>query len=253
MSTLRLLIVDDEPLIRMGIRQGLSKVAGVEIVGECESGSDAIRAILSGGVDLVLLDVQMPDCTGLDVVRQIGPERMPMVVFVTAYDEYAVKAFELNAVDYLLKPFDDERLRRSVERARERHANHTSTGPALTQQLQALLNANRAWSERFVVRNTDRYEFVPVESIEWIESADNYVQLHCGAKTHLMGETLTKMEERLDPAKFRRIHRCRIVNVSRITAIHPLLNGTYSVELRNGTRLATGRQYKDAIQGLLGR
>ncbi len=249
MSNLRLLIADDEPLIRLGIHEGLSKLEGIEIVGECESGAQAIQSILSQQVDLVLLDVQMPDCTGLDVVRQIGPQRMPMVIFVTAYDEYAVKAFEMNAVDYLLKPFDDERLRRSIERARERYATRNQS--TLTQQLQTLLDARRTWSDRFVVRNTERYEFVGVESIEWIESADNYVQLHCGAKTHLLGETLSGVQEKLDPRKFCRIHRCRIVNVSRITSIHPMLNGTYSVELRNGVRLATGRQYKDAIQGLI--
>jgi two-component system, LytTR family, response regulator len=249
MSNLRVLLVDDEPLIRLGVRHGLAGLAGIEIAGECESGEQAMQAILSQEIDLVLLDVQMPDCTGLDVVRQIGPQRMPMVIFVTAYDEYAVKAFEMNAVDYLLKPFDDERLRASIERARERHATRNQS--ALTQQLQTLLDTRREWSDRFVVRNTDRYEFVAVESIEWIESADNYVQLHCGTKMHLLGETLTGVQERLDPRKFQRIHRCRIVNVSRITAIHPMVNGTYSVELRNGTRLTTGRQYKDAIQGLI--
>src|SRR6266849_895356 len=176
MSNLRLLIVDDEPLIRLGVCNGLAGLAGIEVVGECESGEQAIQAILSQQIDLVLLDVQMPDCTGLDVVRQIGAQRMPMVIFVTAYDEYAVQAFEMNAVDYLLKPFDDERLRNSIERARERHATRNQS--ALTQQLQTLLDTRREWSDRFVVRNTDRYEFVAVESIEWIESADNYVQLH---------------------------------------------------------------------------
>jgi two-component system LytT family response regulator len=249
MHNLRLLVVDDEPLIRLGLRNALSRVPGVEIVGECESGAQAIHSILSEEIDLVLLDVQMPDCTGLEVVRQIGPQRMPMVVFVTAYDEYAVKAFEMNAVDYLLKPFDDERLRNSIERVRERYATRNQF--ALTQQLQTLLDANREWSDRFVVRNTDRYEFVAVESIEWIESADNYVQLHCGTKIHLLGETLSGVQEKLDPRKFQRVHRCRIVNVSRIAAIHPMLNGTYSVELRNGVRLTTGRQYRDAIQSLI--
>src|ERR1700730_1125615 len=249
MHNLRLLVVDDEPLIRLGLRNALSRVPGVEFVGECESGAQAIHSILSEEIDLVLLDVQMPDCTGLEVVRQIGPQRMPMVVFVTAYDEYAVKAFEMNAVDYLLKPFDDERLQNSIERVRERYATRNQS--ALTQQLQTLLDANREWSDRFVVRNTDRYEFVAVESIEWIESADNYVQLHCGTKIHLLGETLSGVQEKLDPRKFQRVHHCRIVNVSRIAAIHPMLNGTYSVELRNGVRLTTGRQYRDAIQSLI--
>jgi two-component system LytT family response regulator len=253
MNRLRLLIVDDEPLIRSGIREALTKIGDVEIAGECESGAQAIASIGDLPIDVVLLDVQMLECTGLDVVRHVGAERMPMVIFVTAYDEYAVKAFEMNAVDYLLKPFDEERLQQAIERARERGASRDRS--ALAAQLQSLVDANRAtnraWLDRLVVRNTDRYEFVPVESIEWIESADNYVELHCGNQTHLLSETLGGVEEKLDPRKFRRIHRRRIVNLSRITAIHPIVNGTYTVELRNGTRLATGRQYRDAIQGLI--
>src|ERR1700687_135088 len=163
MSNLRLLIVDDEPLIRLGVRNGLSRLNGIEVVGECESGEQAIQAISSQQIDLVLLDVQMPDCTGLDVVRQIGPRRMPMVIFVTAYDEYAVKAFELNAVDYLLKPFDNQRLRNSVERDRARIAVHKQN--VLAEQLQMLLDSRtRKWPERIVVKDGERFDLVPVES-----------------------------------------------------------------------------------------
>jgi two-component system LytT family response regulator len=211
---------------------------------------EAVEAIVSLQPDLVLLDVQLHDCTGLDVVQQIGSEHMPHVIFVTAYDEYAVRAFELNAVDYLLKPFDDARLRHSVERARERIAGRRKALRA--DKLQALLDARgRKWPERIVVRNEERFDLVPVESIEWIESANNYVQLHCGVKQYLLGESLTHLEGRLNPAKFLRVHRCRIVNLSRILAIHPIVSGTYELELHNGTRLATGRQFKDAIQALL--
>jgi len=173
------LIVDDEPLIRAGIRHGLAGMDQIEIVAECGSGTEAMRLLSSEPVDLVLLDVQMQDCTGLDVVERIGPDRMPAVIFVTAYDEYAVKAFELNAVDYLLKPFDDMRLRRSVERAGQRIAALHQTD--LTAQLQALLDSrSRKWPERIVVKDGERFDFVSVESIDWIESANNYVQLHCG-------------------------------------------------------------------------
>jgi two-component system LytT family response regulator len=250
MNSLRLLIVDDEQLIRISVRNGLSTLDGVEIVGECASGGEAVEAIVSLQPDLVLLDVQLHDCTGLDVVQQIGSEHMPHVIFVTAYDEYAVRAFELNAVDYLLKPFDDARLRHSVERARERIAGLRLALRA--DKLQALLDARgRKWPERIVVRNEERFDLVPVESIEWIESANNYVQLHCGLKQYLLGESLTHLEGRLNPAKFLRVHRCRIVNLSRILAIHPIVSGTYELELHNGTRLATGRQFKDAIQALL--
>jgi two-component system, LytTR family, response regulator len=205
-NSLRLLIVDDEPLIRTGIRSGLAGVDGLQIVGECGSIGQAIEAIMSAQPDLVLLDVQMQDGTGLDVVQQIGPARMPPVIFITAYEEYAVKAFELNAVDYLLKPFDEERLQLSIKRARERiAAEHQSS---LAEQLQALLDSKkRKWPERLVVRNGERFDLVSVESIDWIESANNYVLLHCGMKEHLLGETLTNLENRLDPHKFLRIHR----------------------------------------------
>ena len=251
MKPLRLLIVDDEPLIRAGIRDGLSKIDGVEIVAECDSGAEAMQAIASQPVDLVLLDVQMQDSTGLDVVERIGPARMPPVIFVTAYDEFAVKAFELNAVDYLLKPFDNERLRGSVERARQRMAEKRNS--SLSDQLQALLDSRaHKWPERIVVKDGERFDFVPVDSIDWIESANNYVQIHCGTRKLLLGESLTNLESRLNPARFLRIHRGRIVNLSRILAIHPLLSGTYEFELRGGTRLTSGRQYKAAIQAILG-
>ena len=250
MNLLRVLIVDDEPLIRAGIRHGLAGMDQVEIVAECGSGTEAMQLLSSQPVDLVLLDVQMQDCTGLDVVERIGPDRMPAVIFVTAYDEYAVKAFELNAVDYLLKPFDDMRLRRSVERAGQRIAALHQTD--LAAQLQALLDSrSRKWPERIVVKDGERFDFVSVESIDWIESANNYVQLHCGSRHHLLSESLTNLEGRLNPARFLRIHRGRIVNLSRIEAIHPLMGGTYELELRSGTRLTTGRQYKNQIQTLL--
>jgi two-component system LytT family response regulator len=249
MSNLRLLVVDDEPLIRDGIRRGLSTIEGVEIVGECDSGVRAVEAILASDPDLVLLDVQMPDGTGLDVVRQVGPRRMPAVVFVTAYDEYAVQAFEFNAVDYLLKPFDEDRLRSAIERARGRIAGQRDAG--LARQLQSLLEKQeRQWPERLVVRDGDRFRLVPVDSVDWIESANNYVLLHCNGKQHLMGETLTHLESQLNPARFLRIHRCRIVNLARVSAVRPFLSGTYQLELQGGVRLSSGRQYSEAVRGL---
>jgi two-component system LytT family response regulator len=253
MTKLRLLIVDDEPLIRSGLRSELAKFDGIEIVAECPDGKSAIAAIVAKKPDLVFLDVQLGDCTGLDVVREIGPQHMPLVTFVTAYDDYAVKAFELNAVDYLLKPFDEERLRQSVARAQERWTARKHGG--LAHQLQSLLNAASAdsapWPERLVVRAGERFEFVPVEALDWVESANNYVQLHCGAKTHLMLETLSGLEKKLDPRKFVRIHRGRIVNVARIRAAHVMINGVYELELHGGLRLATGRQFRDAVHSLM--
>jgi two-component system LytT family response regulator len=250
MSSLRVLIVDDEPLIRSGIRRGLSSLGTIEVIDECGSGAEAVQIIRERQPDLVLLDVQLSDCTGLEVVNEIGPERMPAVVFVTAYDEYAVQAFELNAVDYLLKPFDDERLHRSIARVRERLSAVQQNSVA--KHLQSLLDARRrTWPDRIVVRSGERYEFVPVPSIDWAESANNYVQVHCGPKDYLLGETLTSFVGRLDPSRFLRIHRCRLVNLSRIVAVHPLMSGTYEMELRGGVRLTTGRQFKDAVQALI--
>jgi len=249
-NNLRLLIVDDEPLIRKSICTALSIIHGVEVLGECGSGTEAIETITSKKPDLVLLDIQMPDCSGLEVIRRVGSERMPPVIFVTAYDEYAIKAFELNAVDYILKPFDDARLRESLERAMQRIS--ASTNAIIAQRLESLLQTqSRKWPERLVVRNGERLDLVPVETIDWIESANNYVELHCGAKQFLMAETMANLEAKLDPEKFIRIHRRRIVNSSRISAIHPLMSSTYAIELRNGIRLTSGRQYKDAVQQLL--
>src|SRR5580765_6848363 len=189
MNKLRVLIADDEPLIRRGIRDGLQGLDGLEIAGECGNGLEAVQMILTAAPDLVLLDVQMPKCSGIEVVRQVGPERMPLVIFVTAYDEYALKAFELNAVDYLLKPFDEIRLRHAIERARQRLA--VKNQATISSQLQKLLDASApGWQERFVIRNGDRYEFVRGDAVDWAGSANNYVQLHCGRKPHLMSETL---------------------------------------------------------------
>jgi two-component system LytT family response regulator len=257
MRMLRVLIADDEPLIRLGIRLALEAMPGIAIVAECGSPDEAVAAIASHAPDLAVLDVQMPGGTGLDVVRRLGPERMPAAIFVTAFDAYAVQAFELNAVDYVLKPFDPERLQVAVERARARRA--AETHQALAARLEALLAAHDARPpnrpeppvDRLAVRNGERFDLVPVEAIDWIEAADNYVQLHCGPARHLLAETLTGLERRLDPQRFLRVHRSRIVNRARIVAVHALVGGTYALELRDGTRLTTGRQYRDAVHQLI--
>jgi two-component system LytT family response regulator len=244
----RLLIVDDEPKIRSGIWRDVEAIPEVVVAGECGSVAEATRAIRSSQIDLVLLDVQLPDGTGFDVVREIGPSAMPQVIFVTAYDQYAIQAFECSAVDYLLKPFDDLRLRGSVEKVRSRLAQPA----AVMEQLETLLaNRGSAWLRRLVVRNEERIDLVPVDSIDWIESANNYTVLHCGAKTHILGQTLSGLEQRLDPQCFLRIHRRRIVNLLRVVALIPELGGIYDVELSDGTRLSTGRQYRDGVQALI--
>lgn len=247
MSNLRLLIADDEPLIRSGVRAILTQMPAVEIAGECATGVKTIAAIRRGSIDLVLLDIQMPDCTGLDVVRQVEPEHMPMVVFVTAFDEYAIRAFELSAVDYVLKPFDSERLIASVERARERLA--ARDGSQLAAQLRALIErSERKHPDRLAVRNKDGYEMAPIESIDWAEAADNYVELHCGSRVHLLNDTMTDFERKLGGSRFARVHRGRLVNLSRIAKITPLANGSYELRLHDGVRLTTGKQYRGVIQ-----
>jgi two-component system, LytTR family, response regulator len=248
MNRLRLLVVDDEPLIRVGIRNDLSGIEWVQICGECGCVAEAVDAIRSNQFDLVLLDVQLPDGTGFDVVREIGPQRMPAVVFVTAYDKYAIQAFEVNAVDYLLKPFDESRLLESINRVRER----LSQPSGLIRQLEGLIETHETqWLQRLVVRNGERFDFVPVDSIDWIESANNYTLLHCRSTSHLFSAILTSLERRLDPTKFLRVHRCHIVNVTRIAAVHAIAGGVFELELHDGTRIRTGRQYSEKIRNLL--
>jgi two-component system, LytTR family, response regulator len=248
MGNLRLLIVDDEPLIRLGIRNDLTGMPSVQIDGECECVAEAVDAIRSNRFDLVLLDVQLPDGTGFDVVREIGPQQMPAVVFVTAYDNYAIQAFEVNAVDYLLKPFDEIRLRESIDRVRER----LSRPSVLINQLEGLIEAHTAqWLQRLVVRNGERFDFVPIDSIDWIESANNYTLLHCHSASHLFSSSLTTLERRLDPGKFLRVHRCHIVNIARVVAVHAIAGGVYELELVRGARVRTGRQYSERIRQLL--
>jgi two-component system LytT family response regulator len=249
-ARLSVLIVDDEPLIRRSIRRVVTAREDTVIAGECETGTQAKAAIREHRPDLVLLDVQMHSGTGLDVIEQIGPENMPAVIFITAYDDYAVQAFEWNAVDYLLKPFDDDRLNRSIDRAKQKISAGLQS--ELADQLRSLLGMKQErWPQRLVVRSGERFDMVQVQSIEWIESANNYVQLHCGSKQYLMAETLTNLAERLDPKQFMRIHRGRIVNTARIVAVHPLFSGTYEIQLRDGVKLTTGRQYRDQIQAFL--
>jgi two-component system, LytTR family, response regulator len=252
MSSLRLLIADDEPLIRLGLRSGLSKIGGVEVIGECASSEETIDAIRSNGPDAIFLDIQMPGCSGLDLIERVTLEHMPMVVFVTAFDEYAVKAFELHAIDYLLKPFNREKLERSVERIRERLEDRSHRD--LASRLKAILDQrSEKYPDRITVRNGNRCDFVAVNSIDWIESANNYVQLHCGERSHLLAETMTGLGNKLDSRVFVRIHRCRIVNIHRIVTISNLGDETFKIELRNGAQLTSGRQFKNAIHSLLRR
>lgn len=246
---MRVLIVEDEPLVRAGIRQDVEAMEGVEVGGEADSVAAAVEALESGQFEVVLLDIHLPDGTGFDVVRSVGAERMPAVVFLTAYDQYAIQAFEVNAADYVLKPYDDTRLRASLERARGRLE---AGGGALVKQLEGLLAAQgTVWPRRIAVRDGERYDFVAVDSIDWVESANNYVALHCGHKDYLLRESLTSFERRLDPSRFQRVHRCHVINTERLKAAYPLPGGDFELELETGAKVRAGRQYGETLRRIL--
>lgn len=251
METIRTIIVDDEPLARRGIRAQLKHEKHFEIISECRNGDEAVKAIEAHSPDLVFLDVQMPELDGFGVVDAIGPERMPPVIFVTAYDRHALRAFEIHALDYLLKPFDDERFASALLRARQ-HIERQDVD-SLGRRLQRLLDdlqPRRKYLERFVIKSTGRIFFLSVAEVDWIEAADNYVRLHAGKETHLLRETMNRLEQKLDPHEFVRVHRSRIISVPKIKEVQPLFRGEYDITLRNGTRLETGRGYRDRVQRL---
>jgi two-component system LytT family response regulator len=250
---IRTLIVDDEPLGRERIRTLLGDDAEVEVVGECSDGKQAVEAIGRTAPDLVYLDIQMPEMDGFAVLNAIASERMPVIIFVTAYDRYAVQAFEVHALDYLLKSFDRERFRSSLLRAKEQIRD--SREGVWNEQLTGLLEdlqARRKRLTRLVIRSSGRIFFLRVEEIDWLEAADNYVCIHVGRESHLVRQTLQSLEESLDPARFLRIHRSTLVNVDRIQELHPLFHGDYVVKLLDGTELSLSRSCREKLAGPLG-
>ena len=234
---IRTLVVDDEPLARSNLTVLLRLDTEIEIVAECGSGKKALAEIRSKKPDLVFLDVQMPECDGFDVVEQLGNDLPAAVVFVTAYDQYALKAFEAGALDYLLKPFDNERFHRALGRAKER-----------IRQSQELPGK----ADRFVIKGAGQVIFVNVAEIDWIEAADYYACLHVRSKTHLLRRRMSELERELDQAMFCRIHRSTIVNLNRIRGLEVNAGGEYEVVLDTGTRLALSRGYRKAVHARLG-
>jgi two-component system LytT family response regulator len=263
-APLRVLIVDDEPLARRGVRARLLALGGggLEIVGECAGGRDAVRAIGELAPDLVFLDVQMPGLDGFGVIEAVGAERMPAVVFVTAYDQHALRAFDAHALDYLLKPIDDERFAVAVSRARQRVAERRSgaRADALAARLAAALAGlgapaaapESASGDRLVVRDRGRVLLIDPAEVDWVEAEGDYVRLHVGGRGHLHRETMAAMEARLGPRRFARIHRSAIVNVDRVREVRPRGDREYTVVLRDGTRLGLSRGYRDRMRALLG-
>ena len=252
MKKIRTLVVDDEPLARERLNGLLSGELDIEIVGHCRDGEEAVTSIVDLTPDLVFLDVQMPQMNGFEVIEAVGNERMPLVIFVTAYDQHALKAFQVRALDYLLKPFDRERFSEALQRARKQ-IEREETGD-LGRRLLTLvkdLRKDQPRAERLVVKSGGRLFFLRADEIDWIEAAGNYVRLHVGNTSHLLRETMNAIEARLDPEKFFRIHRSRIVNMERIQELQPWLNGEYSVLLRTGTRLTLSRGYREKLQDRL--
>jgi len=248
-------IVDDEELARRGVRSRLATRDDVRVVAECASGREAVDAIAEYGPDLVFLDVQMPGLDGFDVIEEIGPEQMPVVIFVTAYDEHALRAFDVHALDYLLKPIDEERLHEAIDRAKTQLDQRRSStlGDRLDALLDAVASGERTESEdagiteRFVIKTGGRITFVEADAIDWVEAAGDYVRLHTSEKVHLLRETMGGMEERLDPDRFLRIHRSTIINTERLTELRPYGNSEYIVVLDDGTELKLSRTYRDAL------
>ena len=247
-TKIRTLIVDDEDLARERIQALLEEQPDIEIVGLCADGTSAIETIDREHPELVFLDVQMPGMDGFEVVENIDPEHMPAIVFVTAYDGHALRAFEINALDFLLKPFDQARFEKALERARAQlHRDRSSLIDARLVSLLEGLHEDRKYPERLIVKSGGRVFFVRTEDIDWVEASGNYVKIHAKGEAHLIRESMKNMEAKLDAKTFVRIHRSAIVNIDRIKELEPWFHGEYVVIMRDGTRLTASRVFSDRL------
>jgi two-component system LytT family response regulator len=251
-SGIRAVIADDEPLARDCVRVALEKELDVHVVAECADGYEAVEAIRALQPDLVFLDVQMPGLDGFGVIEHIGADAMPDVIFVTAFDEHALRAFEIHALDYVLKPFDDARFHEAVQHARRRL--QLAREDEFSQRLRSLLQGTGRgarpavpYANRLMVRERDRMRFLRVPEIDWIEAHGNYVRLYQGARSHLIRATLSGLLERLDPSVFVRIHRSIVVNLDRVAEVQPWTGGDFIAVLSDGKKLRVSRNYKDAL------
>ncbi|QNH17834.1 DNA-binding response regulator [Xanthomonas sp. SS] len=248
--TIAALVIDDEPIARHAIVRLLREHADIALLGECGDGAAAVAAIRAHSPDLVFLDIQMPEMTGMDVVAQIGAERMPATVFVTAYEQYAVRAFEANALDYLVKPFSRERFAATLQRAKARLGGAGNNPAHLLQALDALRQRD-AYLQRIAVRVDEHVVFVAVDDIVWIKANRNTVQLHVAGAVHELRETMAALGARLDPRHFARVHRSAIINVRRVKAIHPWFNGHHVVTMDNGQQLRMSRYQHEVFLRLV--
>lgn len=255
---IRTVIVDDEPLARQGLHARLEGHADVEIIGEAHDGPHAVETILRARPDLVFLDIQMPGCDGFEVVEQVADTYLPIFIFVTAYDQYALRAFDAHALDYLLKPYGVDRFEAALDRARreisrdeqlERHQRLVDLldGRATGEDSRDTPSEGTAYRRRFTVKEHDRYVLIRTGDIDWIESAANYVRIHARGASYMLRATMTDLERQLDPVQFARIHRTTIVNVDRVKEINPEWHGDFDVVLRDGTTLRLSRSYRDRL------
>lgn len=249
---IRVVIADDERLIREGLRSDLEALGDFQIAGEACDGSEALQLIDSLRPDAVFLDVAMPGKDGIALARELNPAHLPLVVFLTAYDEFAVEAFAVNALDYLLKPYTLDRLAACAQRIGQR-MQERDTGEWKRKLESFIEQRDRRWLERIAARTGERFDLVDVRHVDWIKSADNYAEIHARGRTYLVRETLSELERKLNPDVFLRVHRGYLVNVSSVLQVHPLLYGEYELRLTDGAAIPTGRTYKDAVaQRLLG-
>ncbi|MDP5052924.1 MAG: LytTR family DNA-binding domain-containing protein [Congregibacter sp.] len=268
MTTLSAIIVDDEHLARRGLSMRLQQLPGVDVIAECCNGQEALLAVARLNPDLLFLDIQMPGMDGFEVVEKLQGDDMPMVIFVTAYNEYAVDAFKIHAIDYVLKPIEDDRLHEAVQRAlvhREQEAS-TSGKEKLIQLLMSMTGESAAgveamvestpqngdsWPEKITVKDGSDIQFIRVADIEWVDAAGDYMCIHVNAKTHIMRITMKELESMLNPAVFLRVHRSTIVNNRYVTGAQTLTNGEYLLNLQGGTQLKVSRSYKERIREFL--
>ena len=251
---IRTLIIDDVQLARARLKRCLADHSDVEVVGECDNGDKAVKTIRALSPDLVFLDVQMPGLDGFGVLEALKAERTPEIVFVTAYNEYAIQAFEVNALDYLLKPVDCERLGKAVRRAKARLAAHEDAGKLDSRFREMLedLKTGAKFLKRLTIKLTGRTIVLPVDEIDWIETYGNYLKIHAGREAHLIRGTMQSMETKLDPENFVRVHRSIIVNIEKIKEIYPRSNGDQDLVLLSGKQLMLSRNYRDKFFAALG-
>jgi two-component system LytT family response regulator len=245
-APIRVVAADDEPIARRGLERALRAEGGIDLVALCQSGGEVLDAIRTHRPQLALLDIAMPEMSGIEVARALKPAERPAIIFITAFDRFAIDAFDLHAVDYLLKPFDGERLHTAIAHARQRLQNAGASDERLSVLLDAFAARERA-SVRIAVKQGDRTVIVPVSEIDSCEAADNYVRIYTAGRKYLVRDTMKMVEQQLDPSAFVRIHRSAIVNLVRVRELRPLFHGDYQVILADGVRLTLSRTYRENV------